>query len=121
LGAYEFFLKDVLIIHQNILIKQYKFRFLLVLYLKIQQKNLEFILFFFMSKSKMRTTKHVSIAGMWSKIDLSHCGQENTDTRKTFHHLLFILKILPLRKCFWRTIKNLLFKPAALNQRISLR
>jgi hypothetical protein len=51
----NFFLKDVEIIHQNILIKQYKFRFLLVLYLKIQQKFR--ISFFFMSKSKMRNDK----------------------------------------------------------------
>jgi hypothetical protein len=33
---------------------------------------------------------------------------KNTDTRKTFHHLLFIFLNLTLRKCFWRTIKILI-------------
>jgi Protein of unknown function (DUF3667) len=47
-----------------------------------------------------------------------NCGQENTDTRKTFHHLFlhFFEDLTHYENAFWRTIKNLLFKPAALTQ-----
>lgn len=47
-----------------------------------------------------------------------NCGQENTDTRKTFHHLFlhFFEDLTHYENAFWRTIKNLLFKPAALTK-----
>lgn len=47
-----------------------------------------------------------------------NCGQENTDTRKTFQHLFihFIEDLTHYENAFWRTIKNLLFKPAALTK-----
>jgi hypothetical protein len=47
-----------------------------------------------------------------------NCGQENTDTRKTFHHLFihFFEDLTHYENAFWRTIKNLLFKPSALTK-----
>jgi hypothetical protein len=48
----------------------------------------------------------------------SNCGQENTDTRKTFHHLFihFFADLTHYENAFWKTIKNLLFKPATLTR-----
>ncbi len=45
-----------------------------------------------------------------------NCGQENTDTRKTFHHLFvhFFEDLTHYENAFWKTIKNLLLKPSAL-------
>ena len=47
-----------------------------------------------------------------------NCGQENIDTRKTFHHLFihFFEDLTHYENAFWKTIKNLLFKPAALTK-----
>lgn len=47
-----------------------------------------------------------------------NCGQENTDTRKTFHHLFihFFEDLTHYENTFWKTIKNLLFKPATLTK-----
>lgn len=47
-----------------------------------------------------------------------NCGQENTDTRKTFHHLFvhFFEDLTHYENAFWKTIKNLYFKPAALTK-----
>ena len=47
-----------------------------------------------------------------------HCGQENSDTRKTFHHLFihFFEDLTHYENAFWRTIRNLLFRPAALTK-----
>jgi hypothetical protein len=47
-----------------------------------------------------------------------NCGQENTDTRKTFHHLFlhFFEDLTHYENAFWRTIKNLLFRPASLTK-----
>jgi hypothetical protein len=47
-----------------------------------------------------------------------NCGQENTDTRKTFHHLFlhFFEDLTHYENAFWRTIRNLLFRPAALTK-----
>ena len=47
-----------------------------------------------------------------------NCGQENTDSRKTFHHLFihFFEDLTHYENAFWRTIRNLLFKPAALTK-----
>jgi hypothetical protein len=48
----------------------------------------------------------------------SNCGQENVDTRKTFHHLFvhFFEDLTHYENAFWRTIRNLLFRPAALTK-----
>jgi hypothetical protein len=47
-----------------------------------------------------------------------HCGQENIDTRKTFHHLFihFFEDLTHYENAFWKTIKNLLFRPASLTK-----
>lgn len=47
-----------------------------------------------------------------------NCGQENTDTRKTFHHLFihFFEDLTHYENAFWKTIRNLLFKPATLTK-----
>lgn len=47
-----------------------------------------------------------------------HCGQENAHTRHTFHHLFvhFFEDLTHYENAFWKTIKNLLFKPAALTK-----
>ena len=47
-----------------------------------------------------------------------NCGQENSDTRKTFHHLFihFFEDLTHYENAFWKTIKNLLFKPATLTK-----
>jgi ABC-type multidrug transport system fused ATPase/permease subunit len=47
-----------------------------------------------------------------------NCGQENTETRKTFHHLFFhfIEDLTHYENAFWRTIINLLFRPASLTK-----
>ncbi|WP_310556477.1 DUF3667 domain-containing protein [Flavobacterium sp.] len=47
-----------------------------------------------------------------------NCGQKNEDTRKTFHHLFvhFFEDLTHYENAFWRTIKNLLLKPASLTK-----
>lgn len=47
-----------------------------------------------------------------------NCGQENSDTRKTFHHLFihFFEDLTHYENAFWKTIKNLLTKPASLTK-----
>ena len=45
-----------------------------------------------------------------------NCGQENSESRKTFHHLFihFFEDLTHYENAFWRTIRNLLFRPASL-------
>ena len=47
-----------------------------------------------------------------------NCGQENADTRKTFHNLFihFFEDLTHYENAFWKTIKNLLFKPSTLTK-----
>lgn len=47
-----------------------------------------------------------------------NCGQENTDTRKTFHHLFvhFFEDLTHYENSFWKTIRNLLIKPGSLTK-----
>lgn len=47
-----------------------------------------------------------------------NCGQENSDTRKTFHHLFvhFFEDLTHYENAFWKTIRNLLLRPAALTK-----
>jgi hypothetical protein len=47
-----------------------------------------------------------------------NCGQENTDTRKTFHHLFihFFEDLTHYENAFWKTIKNLFLKPSSLTK-----
>lgn len=47
-----------------------------------------------------------------------NCGQENADTRKTFYHLFvhFFEDLTHYENAFWKTIKNLLLRPASLTK-----
>ena len=47
-----------------------------------------------------------------------NCGQENTDTRKTFVQLFihFFEDLTHYENSFWKTIRNLIFKPSALTK-----
>lgn len=47
-----------------------------------------------------------------------NCGQQNTETRQTFHHLFihFFEDLTHYENSFWKTIRNLLFKPALLSK-----
>ncbi|PQJ82822.1 DUF3667 domain-containing protein [Polaribacter glomeratus] len=47
-----------------------------------------------------------------------NCGQENIETRRSFHHLFtrFFLDLTHYDNAFWKTIYNLMFKPAALSK-----
>jgi hypothetical protein len=47
-----------------------------------------------------------------------NCGQENIETRKTFHHLFlhFFEDLTHYENAFWKTIKNLIFKPSSLTK-----
>jgi hypothetical protein len=47
-----------------------------------------------------------------------NCGQENTETRKTFHHLFihFFEDLTHYENAFWKTIGNLLFRPGSLTK-----
>lgn len=72
-----------------------------------------------MSKSKIRNDKTcLNCKYVVENRFCPNCGQENTDTRKTFHHLFihFFEDLTHYENAFWRTIKNLLFKPAALTK-----
>ena len=47
-----------------------------------------------------------------------NCGQENTDSRKSFHELFFHFfeDLTHYENSFWKTIRNLLFKPSSLTK-----
>jgi len=47
-----------------------------------------------------------------------NCGQENTDTRKTFYHLFvhFFEDLTHYENAFWKTIKNLFLRPGSLTK-----
>jgi hypothetical protein len=72
-----------------------------------------------MSKSKIRYDKTcLNCRYVVENRFCPNCGQENTDTRKTFHHLFihFFEDLTHYENAFWKTIKNLLFKPATLTK-----
>lgn len=72
-----------------------------------------------MSQHQLRADKNcLNCKQAVEKRFCSNCGQENSDTRKTFHHLFlhFFEDLTHYENAFWRTIKNLLFKPAALTK-----
>ena len=72
-----------------------------------------------MSKSKIRNDKTcLNCRYVVENRFCPNCGQENTDTRKTFHHLFihFFEDLTHYENAFWPTIKNLIFKPAALTK-----
>ena len=70
-----------------------------------------------MSKSALRKDKTcLNCRHVAEQRFCPNCGQENTESRKTFHHLFihFFEDLTHYENAFWRTIKNLLFKPSAL-------
>ncbi|MCV9933287.1 DUF3667 domain-containing protein [Flavobacterium sp. LS1R47] len=72
-----------------------------------------------MSKSALRKDKTcLNCRHVVEQKFCPNCGQENTDTRKTFHHLFihFFEDLTHYENAFWRTIRNLLFKPSALTK-----
>ena len=72
-----------------------------------------------MSKSHIRSDKTcLNCNHVVEKRFCGNCGQENIDTRKTFHHLFvhFFEDLTHYENSFWKTIRNLLFKPAALSK-----
>ncbi|HEY0047285.1 MAG TPA: DUF3667 domain-containing protein [Flavobacterium sp.] len=52
------------------------------------------------------------------KLYCPNCGQENIETRKTFHQLFihFFEDLTHYENSFWKTIRNLVLKPAALTR-----
>lgn len=72
-----------------------------------------------MSKSKIRNDKTcLNCRFVVEHKFCPNCGQENTDTRKTFHHLFihFFEDLTHYENAFWRTIKNLILKPSTLTK-----
>lgn len=70
-----------------------------------------------MSKDKLRiSTKCLNCDHSVKERYCPNCGQENTASRKTFHHLFinFFEDLTHYDNSFWRTIFYLFFKPAAL-------
>ncbi len=72
-----------------------------------------------MSKSSLRKDKTcLNCRHVVENRFCPNCGQENTDTRKTFHHLFvhFFEDLTHYENAFWKTIRNLFFKPASLTK-----
>jgi hypothetical protein len=72
-----------------------------------------------MSKSKTREDKTcLNCKHVVEKRFCGNCGQENINTRKTFHHLFvhFFEDLTHYENAFWKTIKNLLIKPSNLSK-----
>jgi len=72
-----------------------------------------------MSKSEIRKDKTcLNCRHVVEQKFCPNCGQENTDSRKTFHHLFvhFFEDLTHYENAFWKTIKNLLFKPSTLTK-----
>lgn len=72
-----------------------------------------------MSKSQLRKDKTcLNCNHVVDQRFCPNCGQENTDSRKTFHHLFihFFEDLTHYENAFWKTIRNLLFKPASLTK-----
>ncbi|MBL7711364.1 MAG: DUF3667 domain-containing protein [Chitinophagaceae bacterium] len=72
-----------------------------------------------MSKHHLRKDKACQNCGtLVAERYCSHCGQENTETRQSFGHLLrhFFEDLTHYDSGFWKTMKYLLFRPAFLTR-----
>ena len=72
-----------------------------------------------MSRSPLRVDKTcLNCYHVAEKRFCPNCGQENTETRKTFYHLFvhFFEDLTHYENAFWKTIRNLIFRPAALTK-----
>lgn len=70
-----------------------------------------------MSKEKLREENNcLNCNGIVENKFCPNCGQENVESRKSFHHLFihFLEDLTHYENSFWRTIVSLFFKPAAL-------
>lgn len=71
-----------------------------------------------MSAHKVRTNKTCLNCGFYvEKTYCPNCGQENTESRKSFHHLFshFIADLVHYDSSLWKTVRYLLFSPAKLS------
>jgi len=72
-----------------------------------------------MSHNKLRTDKTcLNCNHVVDQRFCPNCGQENIDTRKTFYQLFvhFFEDLTHYENSFWKTIRNLIFKPASLTR-----
>lgn len=72
-----------------------------------------------MSKEKLRSDPNCLNCGHHVENRYcSYCGQENTESTKSFHHIFFHFfeDLTHYDNAFWRTILNLFFKPAQLTK-----
>ncbi|HEX8575254.1 MAG TPA: DUF3667 domain-containing protein [Flavobacterium sp.] len=72
-----------------------------------------------MSRSQTRTDKTcLNCRHVVENRFCPNCGQENIDTRKSFYHLFvhFFEDLTHYENAFWRTIKNLIIRPASLTK-----
>jgi hypothetical protein len=72
-----------------------------------------------MSKEKIRLDKTcLNCNHIVDERYCPNCGQENTLSRRTFHHIFihFFENLTHYENSFWKTIFNLFFKPAALTK-----
>ncbi|MDI1255636.1 MAG: DUF3667 domain-containing protein [Flavobacterium sp.] len=72
-----------------------------------------------MSKNKLRADKTcLNCNYVVENRFCPNCGQENIETRKTFHHLFFHFfeDLTHYENAFWKTIKNLILKPSSLTK-----
>lgn len=72
-----------------------------------------------MSKSKLRKDKTcLNCRHVVEQKFCPNCGQENSDTRKTFHHLFihFFEDLTHYENAFWKTIRNLILRPGSLTR-----
>jgi hypothetical protein len=70
-----------------------------------------------MSKSTIRKDKTcLNCRHVVEKRFCPNCGQENSDSRKTFHQLFvhFFEDLTHYENAFWKTIRNLILKPGSL-------
>lgn len=72
-----------------------------------------------MSKKVIRRDKTcLNCYHVVEKLHCPNCGQENIEPRKTFHELFihFIEDLTHYENSFWKTIRNLIFKPGSLTR-----
>jgi len=72
-----------------------------------------------MSKHKIRENKTCLNCGAFVENRFcSKCGQENTESRKSFHHLFihFVSDLVHYDGSLWKTVRYLLFSPAKLTR-----
>lgn len=72
-----------------------------------------------MGNHKLREDKKCqNCGGFVRKRFCPKCGQENVETRQSFHYLFthFVEDLLHYDGSFWKTLKNLLFKPGILTK-----